>query len=82
MRRRDNAGGSVDLLTGSDPNKDQSYFLALVRQESLRRALFPVGHLLKPQVRELARTAGLPNAERKDSQGICFLGRVPINLVS
>jgi len=79
VRRRENADGSADVLTGADPNKDQSYFLALVRQENLRRAWFPIGHLLKPQVRELARRAGLPNAERKDSQGICFLGRVPIN---
>jgi tRNA-specific 2-thiouridylase len=78
-RRRDETDGSVSVLTGADPNKDQSYFLALVRQESLRRALFPVGGLTKPQVRELARRAGLPNADRKDSQGICFLGRVPIN---
>lgn len=79
VRRRDNADSSVDVLAGADPNKDQSYFLALVRQDNLRRAWFPVGHLHKPQVRELARRAGLPNAERKDSQGICFLGRVPIN---
>jgi len=79
VRRRENVDRSVDVLAGADPNKDQSYFLALVRQENLRRAWFPVGHLLKPQVRELARRAGLPNAERKDSQGICFLGRVPIN---
>lgn len=79
VRRRENADGSMDILTGTDPNKDQSYFLAMVRQESLRRALFPVGDLLKPRVRELARNAGLPNADRKDSQGICFLGRVPIN---
>jgi tRNA-specific 2-thiouridylase len=79
VRRRENVDGAVDVLAGTDPNKDQSYFLALVRQDNLRRAWFPVGHLLKPQVRELARQAGLPNAERKDSQGICFLGRVPIN---
>jgi len=79
VRRRDNPDASVDILTGADPNKDQSYFLAMVRQENLRRALFPVGQLLKSQVRDLARRAGLPNAERKDSQGICFLGRVPIN---
>jgi tRNA-specific 2-thiouridylase len=79
VRRQGHADGSVDVLAGADPNKDQSYFLALVRQESLRRALFPVGHLLKPQVRQLAQEAGLPNADRKDSQGICFLGRVPIN---
>jgi len=79
VRRQARADGSVDVLTGADPNKDQSYFLALVRQENLRRALFPVGHLLKPEARARARQAGLPNAERKDSQGICFLGRVPIN---
>jgi tRNA-specific 2-thiouridylase len=79
VRRRDRADGEVELLAGSDPNKDQSYFLALVRQESLRRALFPVGDLHKPAVREIARRAGLPNADRKDSQGICFLGHVPIN---
>jgi len=79
VRRRDRPDGSVELLTGADPNKDQSYFLALTRPESLRRALFPVGHLRKPEVRELARRAGLPNADRKDSQGICFLGHVPIN---
>ncbi|HTB63482.1 MAG TPA: tRNA 2-thiouridine(34) synthase MnmA [Opitutales bacterium] len=79
VRRRENADGSVDALTGVDGNKDQSYFLALVRQENLRRALFPIGNLRKPEVRELARQAGLPNAERKDSQGICFLGRVPVN---
>jgi tRNA-specific 2-thiouridylase len=79
VRRRENADGSVDALAGVDGNKDQSYFLALVRQENLRRALFPIGDLQKPQVRELARQAGLPNAERKDSQGICFLGRVPVN---
>jgi tRNA-uridine 2-sulfurtransferase len=79
VQRRDLPDGSVELLAGVDPDKDQSYFLALVRQVSLRRALFPVGHLRKPQVRELARRAGLPNAGRKDSQGICFLGRVPIN---
>jgi tRNA-specific 2-thiouridylase len=79
VRRVDRPDGSVDLLTGVDTNKDQSYFLALVRPESLHHALFPVGGLQKPAVRDLARQAGLPNADRKDSQGICFLGRVPIN---
>jgi tRNA-specific 2-thiouridylase len=78
-RRRENAGGDVDVLTGLDGNKDQSYFLALLRQEQARLAHFPIGGLLKPQVRALAREAGLPNAARKDSQGICFLGKVPIN---
>ncbi|MCD8299127.1 MAG: tRNA 2-thiouridine(34) synthase MnmA [Opitutae bacterium] len=78
-RRRDNPDGTSDILCGSDPNKDQSYFLALLRQEQLRRALYPVGHLLKPQLRKIAADAGLPNAARKDSQGICFIGKIKIN---
>ena len=77
-RRRINADGSFDLLEGADPTKDQSYFLALLRQEQLAKALFPVGDLQKSQVRQLAQSAQLPNAERKDSQGICFLGQVPV----
>ncbi|MFM9000500.1 MAG: tRNA 2-thiouridine(34) synthase MnmA [Opitutia bacterium] len=77
-RRRANADGTYDLLEGADANKDQSYFLALLRQEQLARAVFPVGELMKPEVRKLAAEAGLPNAERKDSQGICFLGQVPV----
>jgi tRNA-uridine 2-sulfurtransferase len=70
--------GSVDyaLLEGADPNKDQSYFLALLSQEQLRAARFPIGHLLKPQLRDLAHEAGLPTAAKKDSQGICFIGQV------
>ncbi|MGE9295828.1 MAG: tRNA 2-thiouridine(34) synthase MnmA [Puniceicoccales bacterium] len=78
-RRRDNEDGSSDLLQGLDPNKDQSYFLALVQQEQLQDALFPIGEMLKPKVREIARERNLPNATRKDSQGICFLGKVNIN---
>ncbi len=78
-QRRDNPDGSADILEGADPNKDQSYFLALVRQEQLRRALFPVGGLLKPEVRALASRYGLPVAQKKDSQGICFLGKIRIN---
>ncbi len=77
-RRRENADGRYDLLEGLDPNKDQSYFLALLRQEQLAKAIFPIGELLKPEVRKLAADAHLPNAERKDSQGICFLGQVPV----
>jgi len=77
-RRRANADGTFDLLEGLDPNKDQSYFLALLRQEQLAKAIFPIGELLKPEVRQLAADAQLPNAERKDSQGICFLGQVPV----
>jgi tRNA-specific 2-thiouridylase len=64
------------LLEGADKNKDQSYFLALLSPEQLADARFPIGHLQKPELRRLAREAGLPNAEKKDSQGICFIGQV------
>jgi tRNA-specific 2-thiouridylase len=64
------------LLEGADKNKDQSYFLALMRPEQLDDARFPVGHLTKPELRAAAREAGLPNADKKDSQGICFIGEV------
>ncbi len=66
------------LLAGSDPNKDQSYFLCQLSQAQLAKSLFPVGHLLKPEVREIARRENLPTAERKDSQGICFVGKVDL----
>ncbi|MBR5399434.1 MAG: tRNA 2-thiouridine(34) synthase MnmA [Bacteroidales bacterium] len=66
------------ILAGDDPNKDQSYFLCQLSQEQLSKALFPIGHLTKPQVREIARQAGLPSAEKKDSQGICFVGKVDL----
>ena len=78
-RRRDNADGTSDILEGLDLAKDQSYFLALLRQEQVRLATFPIGNLHKADVRALALKAGLPNAARKDSQGICFLGKVSIN---
>ncbi len=64
------------LLEGADPNKDQSYFLAQLSQDQLRDARFPVGELLKPELRALARRAGLATADKKDSQGICFIGQV------
>lgn len=64
------------LLAGKDPNKDQSYFLCQLTQQQLSRALFPVGELLKPHVREIAKKAGLATAEKKDSQGLCFVGKV------
>lgn len=64
------------LLEGADKNKDQSYFLALLSQEQLADALFPIGHLPKPELRAIARDARLPTAEKKDSQGICFIGEV------
>lgn len=71
--------GSHDLYEGLDKNKDQTYFLALLRQQQIRHALFPVGELEKPRVRALALEHALPNAEKKDSQGICFLGDMNIN---
>jgi tRNA-specific 2-thiouridylase len=64
------------LLGGKDPNKDQSYFLCQLTQDQLSKALFPVGELLKPEVREIAKKAGLATAEKKDSQGLCFIGKV------
>jgi tRNA-specific 2-thiouridylase len=68
------AGGRYQLLKGADTAKDQTYFLYTLGQNQLARTLFPVGHLTKPEVRELARAAGLPNHDRKDSTGICFIG--------
>jgi tRNA-specific 2-thiouridylase len=62
------------LLRAADENKDQTYFLATVSRSQFERVLFPVGELTKPQVRELAQTAGLPNHRKKDSTGICFIG--------
>ena len=64
------------LIAGADPNKDQSYFLCQLSQEQLVKALFPIGHLQKPQVREMAKEADLITAEKKDSQGLCFIGKV------
>lgn len=70
--------GTCRLLAGSDPNKDQSYFLCQISQEQLRAAMFPIGDLCKPEVRRLAREAELPSADKKDSQGICFVGKVDL----
>lgn len=64
------------LLAGKDPNKDQSYFLCQLTQKQLAKALFPIGELLKPEVRAIAKEAGLATAEKKDSQGLCFVGKV------
>ena len=66
------------ILAGTDPNKDQSYFLCQLSQEQLAKALFPIGHLTKPEVRRIAREADLPSADKKDSQGICFVGKVDL----
>ncbi len=64
------------LLMSLDKHKDQSYFLWTLKQNQIRYCLFPIGDYEKPQVRQLARKFGLPNAERKDSQGLCFVGQV------
>lgn len=67
--------GNGKLLKGKDPNKDQSYFLHAVKGEALKKVLFPLGHLMKSEVREIARQQKLPTAEKKDSTGICFIGK-------
>jgi len=66
------------IFEGIDPGKDQSYFLCQLNQEQLSRALFPIGHLLKKEVRQIAAQAALPSATKKDSQGICFVGKVDL----
>ena len=66
------------ILAGDDKNKDQSYFLCQLSQEQLSKALFPIGDIDKPEVRRLAKESGLPSAEKKDSQGICFVGKVDL----
>lgn len=72
--QREEKQDSFSLLKGADPNKDQSYFLYTLQQKQLARSLFPIGHLLKSQVREIAEKAGLINYQKKDSTGICFIG--------
>ena len=68
--------GIHHLIAGADDNKDQSYFLCQLNQYQLSKALFPIGHLNKPDVRRIAEEQGLATAKRKDSQGICFVGKV------
>jgi tRNA-uridine 2-sulfurtransferase len=75
-RRIASSDGSVEILEGADGNKDQTYFLSLLSQEQLRAARFPVGDLEKPELRRIARDAGLATADKRDSQGICFIGEV------
>ena len=70
--------GTCRILEGTDPNKDQTYFLCQLTQAQLRKALFPIGDIVKPEVRRLAKEADLPSAEKKDSQGICFVGKVDL----
>jgi tRNA-uridine 2-sulfurtransferase len=66
------------LLAGKDKNKDQSYFLCQLSQEQLAKSLFPIGELTKPEVREIATKLDLVTAEKKDSQGLCFIGKVKL----
>lgn len=66
------------LLSGIDGNKDQSYFLCQLNQYQLSKALFPIGNMIKADVRKLAEKHGLPNAAKKDSQGLCFIGKVSL----
>ncbi len=75
---RTNTDGSFSLLRGEDSNKDQSYFLYNLGQAELANILFPIGKYTKPQVRLLAKEFGLPNADRPDSQGICFIGEIDV----
>jgi len=79
VRKLTKEDGSYDLLEGLDKNKDQTYFLALLRQAQIHKALFPLGELKKPRVRTCALEQNLPNATKKDSQGICFLGDMNIS---
>lgn len=69
---------SFELIEGADENKDQSYFLCQISQDQLAKALFPIGHLKKSEVRALAESYGLPTAQKKDSQGLCFVGKVKL----
>ncbi len=66
------------LVAGSDKNKDQTYFLWTLTKDQLSKTLFPVGNIEKPEVRKLAKAYKLPNAEKKDSQGLCFIGKIDI----
>ena len=77
-RTLDDGTITTDLVAGDDTNKDQSYFLWTLTQEQVSRTLFPVGDIEKPKVRELARSFGLPTAEKKDSQGLCFIGKIDV----
>lgn len=75
--RRNDTTGLHELLKGLDPSKDQSYFLHRLNQAQLSKTLFPVGELKKTEVRRIADEIGLPNAKKKDSTGICFIGERP-----
>jgi len=77
-QKRENEDGNFSLLAGADPGKDQSYFLCQLSQAQLAKALFPIGHLQKAQVRQIALDNGLITADKKDSQGLCFVGKIAL----
>jgi tRNA-specific 2-thiouridylase len=77
-RKVENQDGTCSLLAGKDKNKDQSYFLCQVSQNQLQKALFPIGELEKSEVRRIAAEQGLLTAEKKDSQGLCFVGKISL----
>ncbi|MEI6462433.1 MAG: tRNA 2-thiouridine(34) synthase MnmA [bacterium] len=76
---KDKETGEYKLLKGIDNNKDQSYFLCTLNQYQLSKTIFPIGHLIKPDVRKIAKENNLVVAEKKDSQGICFIGKIDVN---
>jgi tRNA-specific 2-thiouridylase len=77
-QKRENSDGTFSLLAGADKNKDQSYFLCQISQEQLSKALFPIGALEKSEVREIALKNNLVTATKKDSQGLCFVGKIAL----
>jgi tRNA-specific 2-thiouridylase len=77
-RKIEHSDGTFGLLAGKDPNKDQSYFLCQLNQDQLSKALFPIGELLKPEVRAIATELDLVTADKKDSQGLCFVGKISL----
>jgi tRNA-uridine 2-sulfurtransferase len=77
-RKETSEDGIHHLLAGKDPGKDQSYFLCQLSQEQLSRALFPIGSLQKHEVRSIAKEIGLVTADKKDSQGLCFVGKISL----
>ncbi|MBD3251314.1 tRNA 2-thiouridine(34) synthase MnmA [Candidatus Uhrbacteria bacterium] len=77
-RTKNTSDGITHLIRGLDPNKDQSYFLHRVTQEALAMTKFPVGNLRKPEVKKIAKSLGLATAEKKESMGICFIGKQPM----
>lgn len=75
---KDSNSNNFNLISGDDKNKDQSYFLWTLNQKQLSKTLFPVGNIEKDEVRKIAKKAKLPNFDKKDSQGLCFIGKVDI----